>query len=66
MNTNLIHNVINVIIAVIAALSVPEVQQLIPPEYSVMIIGVLSTAKLVINVIRDGLAGLVKKQPPVV
>lgn len=65
MNTNLIHNIINVVIAVIAALSVPEVMAIFPPELSVKIIGALGTAKLIINAVRDGFTGLVKTQPPV-
>ncbi len=65
MNTNLIHNILNIAIAVIAALSVPEVLALIPAEWSVKILAALGTAKLVINTVRDGFAGLVKEQPPV-
>lgn len=65
MNSNLVHNIINVLIAVIAVLSLPEVHQLIPAELSVKIIGVLGVAKLVINTIRDGVSGLTKQQPPV-
>lgn len=65
MNTNLIHNVLNFAIAAIAALSVPEVIALIPTDWAVLIVGGLSTAKIVINTIRDGITGLVKNQPPV-
>jgi hypothetical protein len=65
VNTNLIHNILNIAIAVIAALSVPEVLALIPAEWSVKILAALGTAKLVINTVRDGFAGLVKEQPPV-
>lgn len=65
MNTNLIHNVLNVLIAAIAVLSVPEVVALIPADWAVKIVGALAVAKTVINVIRDGLVGLAKPQPPV-
>lgn len=65
MNTNLIHNIINIAIAVIAALSVPEVGNLLPPDWALWSVGALSTAKMIMNVVRDGLTGLVKEQPPV-
>lgn len=65
MNTNFLHNIINVAIAAVAALSVPEVLALFPPEMGVKIVGVLGGVKLVINAIRDGFAGMVKNQPPV-
>lgn len=65
MNTNLIHNILNIAIAVIAALSLPEVTALIPPYIAIPMVGILSTAKTVINMIRDGLSGMVKPQPPV-
>jgi hypothetical protein len=65
MNTNMVHNIINIAIAVIAALSVPEVVALFPAEWSIKIIGILGGAKMVINTIRDGLGGLWKPQPPV-
>jgi hypothetical protein len=65
VNTNLIHNILNIAIAIVAALSVPEISGILPPEWGVAIAGFLSTAKVVLNVIRDGLTGLVKEQPPV-
>lgn len=65
MNTNLIHNVLNFLIAGIAALSVPEVVALFPPELALKIVGALGVAKLVINTVRDGFTGLTKEQPPV-
>jgi hypothetical protein len=65
MNTNLLHNILNIVSAVIAALSVPEVTALIPPAYAIGILGALSTAKLIVNAARDGVAGMVKPQPPV-
>lgn len=65
MNTNLIHNILNVAIAVIAVLSLPEVVALMPPSVALALVGVLATAKSVINVVRDGFGGLVKSQPSV-
>lgn len=66
MNTNLIHNILNIAIAVVAVLSLPEVVGLFPPHVGLAIAGAAATAKTIINVIRDGLGGLVKNQPPVV
>ncbi len=65
MNTNLIHNLLNGAMAIVAVLSVPEIVALIPPQYAVMILGAAATAKTIINVVRDGLSGLTKSQPPV-
>lgn len=65
MNTNLIHNFLNIAMAAVAAFSVPEVIGMLSPEFGVAVVGVLATLKTVINVIRDGLAGLAKNQPPV-
>lgn len=65
MNTNLIHNILNVSIALVAALSTPEVIALLPPEIAVKVVGGLAAAKLIINTFRDGLSGLIKDQPPV-
>ena len=65
MNSNLVHNVLNIAIAVIAVLSLPEVMAFIPANIALPLISVLATAKTVINMIRDGLSGLIKEQPPV-
>lgn len=65
MNTNLLHNLLNIAIALVAVLSLPEVTALLPPEIALVIVGAAATAKTVINVLRDGLTGLVKNQPPV-
>lgn len=65
MNSNLVHNILNIAIALIAVLSLPEVMAFIPPSIALPLVGALATAKTIINVIRDGLAGLMKPQPPV-
>lgn len=64
-NTNLIHNVLNVAIAVIGAMLAFQWDVLFSTETAAWIIGALGTLKLVINTIRDGISGLVKNQPPV-
>lgn len=65
MNSNTLHNLLNIAIAVVAIVSLPEVVALLPPELGLTIAGAAATLKLVINVIRDGIGGLVKNQPPV-
>lgn len=65
MSSNLIHNLLNVAIALVAILSLPEVIALLPPELALAIVGLAATAKTIINVVRDGIGGLAKHQPPV-
>ncbi len=65
MNSNIVHNVLNVAIALIAILSLPEVMAFIPANIALPLVGALATAKTIINVIRDGLGGLVKTQTPI-
>lgn len=65
MNSNLFHNLLNVAIALVAIASLPEVMALIPPEIGLSIAGIAATLKVVINVVRDGVTGLAKEQPPV-
>lgn len=65
MNSNLIHNILNIAIALTAVALLPEFQALLPPEVAIAVASAAATAKVVINVIRDGITGLVKNQPPV-
>lgn len=65
MNTNLMHNIINITISLVAALTLFDWTAFFDPQTAMMIVGALSMIKLVINVIRDGVTGLVKEQPPV-
>lgn len=65
MNSNLIHNLLNVAIAIVAILSLPEVVALLPPEMGIVIAGVIGVLKTLINLFRDGPTGLFKNQPPV-
>jgi len=82
LNSNLVHNLINVAIALISALQafllatgcsvLPSTgalecsQSWFPPEWAAMLVAILAVAKTMINIVRDGFAGLVKPQPPVV
>lgn len=76
LNSNLIHNVLNVIIALAGAVlwlgcdflpdgSAACAQSFIPPEWAVPIATLSAAIKLIINIQRDKLSGLVKAQPPV-
>lgn len=65
MNTNLVHNILNFIMALTAVALLPEVQAILPAEIAVAVASGAATLKLVINVIRDGISGLAKSQPPV-
>lgn len=65
MNTNLFHNLLNIAIAIVAVLSLPEVVAVLPPELGVAIAGVIGILKTLINLFRDGPTGLFKQQPPV-
>lgn len=65
MNTNLIHNLLNIGMAAVAVLTLPEVLALFPPEVGIKIVGAMAVTKTTLNVWRDGLTGLVKKQPAV-
>lgn len=65
MSSNLLHNILNVAIAIVAIISLPEVVAILPPEIGLMLAGVAATLKTVINIARDGFGGLFKEQPPV-
>lgn len=65
MNTNLVHNILNIAMALTAVALIPEVQAVLPPEIAVTVASIAATLKLVINIVRDGVSGLTKNQPPV-
>lgn len=66
MNTNLIHNILNLVMLIVAALAQFDWTSLgISSGIAVKIVGALALAKLVINVSRDGVSGLAAPQPPV-
>lgn len=80
MNTNAVHNILNVVIALLAAATafllatgcttlptgaIECSQSWISPVYTTAAITALGVLKSLINVVRDGFGGLLKKQPPV-
>lgn len=80
MNSNLAHNILNVLIVLVSALTaillatgctaLPDgalecSRSWVAPEWTAVAISVLGMVKLVINLFRDGLTGLAKPQPPV-
>lgn len=70
MNSNLFHNILNVAFGIIGVLVLADWTAFgFDAPTAVKIVGALMVVqnglKLVINVNRDGLGGLVKPQPPV-
>ncbi len=80
LNSNLVHNVLNVAIALTAAVTAGLIatgcaalpngglecsQSWINPTYTTAAVAAMGVAKSLINVARDGFSGLVKPQPPV-
>jgi hypothetical protein len=66
VNTNLIHNILNIAVVAVAGLAGFDFAGLgINPITAAKIVAGLGTAKMIINVARDGFSGLTKAQPPV-
>lgn len=80
LNTNLIHNVLNILIALTAGVTAFLLatgcvslasgaldcgQSWIAPEWSAGIAAVMAVLKSIINIARDGFGGLWQPQPPV-
>lgn len=70
MNTNMVHNAINVIGLLFGLWATADLSTLgITNETAAVLTGwfllISNSIKLVMNALRDGLTGLVKTQPPV-
>lgn len=65
MNSNLFHNILNVAMALCAVALLPEFHAILPAEVALTVASAAATVKLVVNVLRDGVSGLTKPQPPV-
>lgn len=70
MNTNLIHNVLNILGLLFGLWATVDLSMLgISNELAIVLAGwfllISNSIKLVINALRDGVTGLVKSQPPV-
>lgn len=65
MNTNRLHNLLNVLIVLIPALATFDWTAFFSPEVSLKIVGALGLIKLGINAYRDGVTGMAAPQPPV-
>jgi len=81
MNTNLLHNIINVVMILVAGITAVMTAMgcvtlpngelectetlFISPTVATAIVTVLGIVKMLVNVIRDGFSGLAKRQPPV-
>jgi hypothetical protein len=64
LNTNLIHNILNVAIGIVGGLAAVD-WSIITPTRAGLIVAILAGTKTLINVFRDGISGLAKPQPPV-
>lgn len=64
-NTNALHNILNLGLAVLAGLESFNWVSLFDPMTSLQIAAGIGLAKLTINIWRDGFSGLIKVQPPV-
>lgn len=65
INTNLIHNILNMLMVLVPALAAFDWTAFFDAQTSLRIVGGLALAKILINVLRDGMLGLYKHQPPV-
>lgn len=65
MNTNLLHNLLNVAMVAIPALETFDWTPFFSDATALKIVGILGLMKICINVYRDGVTGLAKQQPPV-
>lgn len=66
LNLNAFHNAINLVLGVIGAIMAFDWTLLgLTPQQMGSIISICMLIKLVANAARDGLAGMVKQQPPV-
>jgi hypothetical protein len=81
LNTNALHNVLNILITLAALLvaillttgctqladgALECSQSFIGPSYTAFAVAGLGTLKIVVNIVRDGFFGLVKPQPPII
>lgn len=65
MNLNLLHNILNFLIAIMGGLTAFDFSTIVSQSTAGMIVGALATAKLIMNALRDGISGMAKQQPPV-
>lgn len=65
LNTNSVHNIMTVAIAFLVAMIGFDWTVLFSVPTAASIAFALATIKTIMNIVRDGLAGLVKSQPPV-
>ncbi len=77
-NVNFLHNLLNLILVVLGAALIASgcvatatggfdcSASWIPPQFTAIAITIVAGLKIVLNILRDGLSGLYKVQPPVV
>jgi hypothetical protein len=65
MNTNLLHNVLNIAIVALPVLEQFDWTPFMSDSTALKVSGALALTKLLINAVRDGVGGMAKVQPPV-
>ena len=65
LNTNSIHNAINILITLIAGLETFDWTPFMTESTAMKVVGGLAMSKLLINAVRDGITGMASQQPPV-
>lgn len=66
MNTNLVHNILNLTIVVVSAIAIADLTPFMSEELALQVTAGAASLKLIMNSIRDGVTGLMAQQPPVV
>lgn len=65
-NTNTAHNVLNVLISIVAVWGMFDWSTVgIQPQTALKIVAIMGLIKLTMNAVRDGIKGMVEQQPPV-
>ena len=78
MNTNLIHNILNILIAILSGVTIYLLEtgctvaasgtidcSASSAAWTASVAVIMSVSKIVINALRDGLVGMAMPQPPV-
>ena len=66
LNTNAVHNALNIAISVISVWGLFDWSSIgIAPTTALKIVAILGLVKLTMNAVRDGIKGMVEVQPPV-
>ena len=64
INSNIFHNIGNTLISLFGVVALID-PTLLPPQIAAPAAAVVAIAKIIVNIKRDGVTGLVAPQPPV-